>query len=179
MHPQLAPLLDQLTAATARARALGSRLDDVAFHARPPAGGWSPAECAAHLSLTTVAFLPRLDAALAAGRPGTSDTHAYRRGFLGALLAWSMEPPVRVRFRTRAGFVPTSDGSRNAILAEFERLQRELGSRIERASGLDLNVLRVGSPFGKVSYNVYGAFCIIMAHERRHLWQAERAARPL
>src|SRR5207253_8604328 len=65
MHPQLAALVGQLEAVTARASELGATLDDTAFQARPPSAGWSAAECIAHLSLTTVALLPRLDAALA------------------------------------------------------------------------------------------------------------------
>ena len=32
------------------------------------------------------------------------------------------------------------------------------------------------SPFDKrVKYNMYSAFRILIAHERRHLWQAEQA----
>jgi hypothetical protein len=32
------------------------------------------------------------------------------------------------------------------------------------------------SPFNAhVKYNVYAAFCVLLAHEQRHLWQAERA----
>src|SRR2546430_6374817 len=100
MHPQLAALVGQLEAVTARASELGATLDDTAFQARPPSAGWSAAECIAHLSLTTVALLPRLDAALATGRPGYPDTRRYRRGVLGSLLAWSMEPPARLRFRS-------------------------------------------------------------------------------
>jgi len=178
MHPQLAALIGQLEAVTARASELGAALDDTAFHARPPSAGWSAAECIAHLNLTTVALLPRLDSALATGRPGYPDTRRYRRGVLGSLLAWSLEPPARLRFRTLPTFVPKSAGPKGAILAEFERLQGDLSDRIRSASGLDLNELRIGSPFNaRLSYNVYAAFCILLAHERRHLWQAERAVR--
>jgi len=178
MHPQLAALVGQLEAVTARASELGATLDDTAFQARPPSAGWSAAECIAHLSLTTVALLPRLDAALATGRPGYPDTRRYRRGVLGSLLAWSMEPPARLRFRTLPIFVPSGAGPKGAILSEFERLQGDLSDRIRSASGLDLNELRIGSPFNaRLSYNVYAAFCILLAHERRHLWQADRAVR--
>jgi hypothetical protein len=38
---------------------------------------------------------------------------------------------------------------------------------------------KVTSPFdSRVSYNVFSMFCILETHERRHLWQAERAASP-
>jgi hypothetical protein len=178
MHPQLAALVNELDRATARARELAAGLDDATFQAHPPPGGWSAAECIAHLTLTTAAFLPGLDTALAAGRRGFPDSRRYRRGLVGSLLAWSLEPPVRLRFRTLPAFVPGSTVSKAAVLADFARLQRELVDRIQRASGLDLNALRITSVFNaRVSYNPYAAFCILAAHERRHLWQAERALR--
>jgi len=177
MHPQLLALISQLDAATAHARQLVAALDDATFHAPSPRGGWSAAQCIAHLNLTTPAFLPSIDAALARGRPGFVDSRRYRRGVLGALLVWSLEPPVRLRFPTLPAFVPRNTGSKGAVLADFERLQRELANRIQSTSGLDLNELRIRSVFNaRVSYNVYAAFCILLAHERRHLWQAERAA---
>jgi hypothetical protein len=180
MHQQLAALVSQLDAATAHARQLVAALDDATFHARSPRGGWSAAECIAHLNLTTPAFFPTIDAALASGRPGFVDSRRYRRGVLGALLAWSLEPPARLRFPTLPAFVPRNTGSKGAVLADFEQFQRELANRIQSASGLDLNELRIRSVFNaRVSYNVYAAFCILAAHERRHLWQAERAARSL
>jgi len=144
MHPQLAALVSQLEAATAHARQLVAALDDAMFHARPPRGGWSAAECIAHLNLTTAAVLPGIDVAVATGRPGFADSRPYRCGLLGSLLAWSLEPPVRLRFRTAPAFVPKSTGPKGVILADFERLQRDLASRIQSASGL--NQTTFGSP---------------------------------
>lgn len=177
MHPQLAALLSQLERATARAGELGA-LDDATFQARPPGGGWSAAECVAHLNLTTAAVLPGIDAALRTGRRGFADSRRYRRGVVGSLLAWSLEPPARLRFQTLPAFVPGGTRSQRSILDEFARLQGELADRMRDASGLDLNQLRIRSVFNaRLSYNVYAAFCILLAHERRHLWQGERAAR--
>jgi hypothetical protein len=176
MHPQLMNLLGQLDAATSRATDLANRDDERAFHRRPPSGGWSAAECIAHLTLTNNGMLPPIDAALAAAHAGVSDHHRYRRGFVGGLLAWTMEPPARMRMPTTAAFVPASGQPREVVLREFEQSQREVATRIERASGLNIDELRVVSPFNaRVKYNVYAAFCLLLAHERRHLWQAERA----
>jgi hypothetical protein len=176
MHPQLASLADELDAASARAAGLGARVDEAAFHARPSSGGWSAAECVAHLTLTTAGMLPRIDEALRAGRGGVADAHRYRRGLMGALLIWTMEPPSRVRTRTVAAFVPESTGTRADVLAAFAASQAALRDSLGRASGLDLDRLRIVSPFNaRVKYNVYAAFCLLLAHERRHLWQAERA----
>jgi hypothetical protein len=176
LHPQIATLIEELDAATARAARLAAGMDEALFHARPPSGGWSAADCVAHLTLTTAGMLPRLDAALDAGEPGVTDDHHYGRGLVGSLLARSMEPPVRMRTRTVAAFVPDSTGPRADVIAAFERAQVALAERLRRASGLNLDRIRVVSPFNaRVKYNVYAAFCIVLAHERRHLWQAEQA----
>jgi len=179
MHPQLAALRQQFDDASARAARMVARVDDTTFQARPLRGGWSAAECLVHLSLTTAGMLPRIDGALAHGRPGTADSHRYGRGFAGALLAWYMEPPVHLRTSTLAAFEPGSTGPKESVLARFEASQRDLVQRLERASGLNLDDLRITSPFNaRVSYPAYGAFCILAAHARRHLWQAERALTP-
>jgi hypothetical protein len=169
-------LIRELDTASARAAEIAAGAADEAFHARPPSGGWSAAECIAHLTLTTAGMLPRIDTALAGGRAGVGDQQRYRRGIVGGLLAKTMEPPVRMRARTLPAFVPESAAHKDAVFAEFQASQRELASRIEGASGLNLDELRIVSPFNaRVKYNVYAAFCILTAHERRHLWQAERA----
>jgi hypothetical protein len=41
--------------------------------------------------------------------------------------------------------------------------------------GLNLGGAEIISPFAKnVRYSTYSAFVLIAAHNRRHLWQAER-----
>jgi hypothetical protein len=45
--------------------------------------------------------------------------------------------------------------------------------RGERASGLDLNRLRLASAFNpRLKYNLFSRFHVLAAHERRRLWQA-------
>jgi hypothetical protein len=51
---------------------------------------------------------------------------------------------------------------------------------VTSATGLAIDKVRVTSPvYARISYNVYGAFCILTAHERRHLWQAEQICKAL
>ena len=176
MHPQIVELLRQLESASVSASELTTRADDRTFGRRPRSGGWSAAECIAHLTLTTEGMLPRIDAALERSRAGVADEYRYRRGLVGNLLAWSMEPPARIRSRTLPTFVPDSEAPKDVVLSAFERSQAELARRIREASGRNLDELRIVSPFNeRVSYNLYAAFCVLLAHERRHLWQAERA----
>jgi hypothetical protein len=49
---------------------------------------------------------------------------------------------------------------------------------VDQSAGLDLAARKVPSPVSRyIRYNVYSAFRIVVAHERRHLSQARRAAR--
>jgi hypothetical protein len=177
LHPQLAQLAAELRAATDRARALAKGLDEEGFARRPTPDRWSPAECLAHLNLTTRAFLPLIDDALARGRAGRQPTSRYRRDLVGFLLGQSLEPPPRFRMPTTAPFIPSGLKPRDAVIGEFVVLQEELVHRVEQASGLDLNRLRLASAFNpRLKYNLFSCFHVLAAHERRHLWQAEGAA---
>ncbi|SRR6266571_3980819 len=176
MHPQLAVIASDLEAASARATRLMDSLDEARFHARRDLTRWSAAECIAHLTLTARVYVPLIDAALAQGAP-VAGVPRYQRDILGWLLSVLLEPPVRIRLKTLAAFVPAGTGTRAEVGTEFTRAQAGLLHRLETASGRDLNRLKIVSPFNAhVSYNLYSAFRILAAHERRHLWQAERAA---
>jgi hypothetical protein len=176
LHPQLAALKREIDDATARAKQLVERLDEAAFAKRPAEGSWSPAECIAHLSLTTRAFLPLIDNALATSPRGAVDSaKRYRKDLFGWLLGKIMEPPVRMKVKAPAPFVPHVSSSRVEVLREFEELQAELARRVESANGYDIGRVRVRSPFStSMSYNLIAALAVIPAHERRHLRQAER-----
>jgi hypothetical protein len=85
------------------------------------------------------------------------------------------EPPVRVRMKTPAPFVPPRVDPIPDVLERFDYLQGELLQRLDRGNGLALDRQKVTSPFNvRVKYNLYSTFRIITAHQRRHLWQAER-----
>ena len=176
IHPQLEAVRVEIAEATTRARRL-AQVSDADFATRPDGGGWSPAECVAHLNLTTRAFLPLIDAALAEASPDpAAASTTYTKDLLGRLLAWYLEPPYRMKAKTPASFGPSADAPRAEIVAEFESLQFELERRVEAASGYDLSRVRVTSPFTtSVKYNLLSTFAVMVAHERRHLWQAERA----
>lgn len=177
--PDIAALIDDLTALKRAANEFAAPLDDARFQRPPAEKSWSPSECLIHLSLTTRSMLPRIDAALKEGEPGRQrGARRYSRDLWGWLLCVTLEPPAKKwsKMATLATFVPSGPKPKADVLAEFNGLQNELVERVRRADGLDLNRLKVPSPFNeKLKYNVYSAFRIITAHQRRHLWQARQA----
>jgi len=62
------------------------------------------------------------------------------------------------------------------IVPEFLKRQAAILQILDDASGLASGKVKIVSPFNKhVRYSVWSSFCVTASHERRHLWQAERA----
>ena len=168
----------ELNEATRRAWTLVQSTDGRLFTVRPETRSWSAAECLAHLSISAEMFLPPLRAAIDEGRK------RKRRGkpkmdLFGRVLAWFLEPPIRKKVKTAAPFVPKSTRAKAEAFGEFASLQEKLIDLLREAREADLR-MKIVSPFDRrVRYNLYSAFRIVAAHERRHLWQAEQAVAEL
>jgi hypothetical protein len=157
----------QAAACTLRARAIAS---DPAFGQRP-AAGWSAAECTAHLSRSSEQLLPLIEDAI---RQAESALSSYRLSWKERLLIWFLEPPYRMKVTTQAGFEPAVSDS-SAVLPEFEQWQQRLERAFDRAKGKAIDGVQIESPFDKnVHYSAWAALNVLLAHQRRHLWQAEQ-----
>jgi len=168
----------ELDAARRRAHDIAETLAPSQWNARPGPDDWSVTECLAHLNLTSRAFLPLLDEAIGRGRAEGRRAGRHRMDVVGRMV-W-LVTTLRVPVRTTEPFVPAGAYQSEAVLAEFDVLQRELAARMEQADGLDLTRLRIVSPFdARLRYNVYAALRIIAAHQHLHLRQAARAVRRL
>ncbi|HUP47189.1 MAG TPA: DinB family protein [Thermoanaerobaculia bacterium] len=177
----LADLEQELDEAAERARRLVESTEPRLFTVRPDLWSWSASECMAHLSLSSEMFIPLLRGAIdEARRRGVTGEEPPSMDLLGRILRWFMEPPVRKRLKTSAPFVPKGVRAKAEALGEFMALQRRLVELVRSAEGIALSRVKVVSPFDKrARYNVYSAFRIITAHQRRHLWQAEQAVAAL
>jgi hypothetical protein len=167
----------ELNDETARAWSLVKATDGRLFTVRPHPNSWSAAECLAHLSISTEMFLPALRSALedARKRNLVSDKPP-KMDFVGSVLRWFLDPPFRQRVKTAQPFVPKSVRAKAEAFGEFSTLQNKLLEILRATRGLDLRRIKIVSPFDKrVKYNLYSAFRIVAAHQRRHLWQAEQA----
>jgi hypothetical protein len=175
-HPQLEALQSEIESATARAQRLAIDCSDKHFVSKPGDSIWSVAECIEHLNITTREYLPLIDNAL---DTATATSHeipkAYRQDLIGRLLTWMMEPPYRLKMKTTAQFIPATALDKDEVIRRFMELQSQLSTRVDRCSGYNLSSIQITSPFNeKARYSLYSAFCILLAHERRHLWQAEQ-----
>lgn len=176
MHPQLEALANEFLAALDRLHALARKVPLDQWSRRSNPARWSVSECVAHLNLTAEAYLPLLQRGVVEarelGRPGPA---RYRRDVAGWLLWATMGPPVRIRTRTTAAFVPAAVASPEALMGEFEQWQDAQMAVLHTASGLPLGEVRIASPFNsRLRYNLYSCLSILARHQHRHLWQAEQ-----
>jgi hypothetical protein len=179
IHPQLAAIRQELEEATAQLRRLVSACDAATWARKPSAKSWSAAKCVIHLNLTSEIALPLLHKAI---RQATTldPTRAspYQTDFVGRLILRFTEPPYRLRAPSPAAFVPAGVEPAASVLAKFEELQGQLIQAVEAASGLALTEVKISWPvFVRVKYNMFSSLKILPAHQRRHLWQAQQAAR--
>ena len=143
---------------------------------RPSPTAWGLADIAGHLALTTLMSLPAFDMAIAEGH----DHAAYSdRRFVGNVLSratvWFVEPPVRLHLRSPRQLTPRPRADPAHARQEYRAAQIALELRLERAAGLDLTHVHVRlAPVRPVRVALGTAFALLLAHERRHLWQAAR-----
>jgi hypothetical protein len=92
------------------------------------------------------------------------------------VLVWTLEPPPRFRFRTPRAFEPIDAGPVDEVLPAFLERQQQILQVVDASNRIALDDIRVTSPFERrVHYSMWSSLCVAAAHERRHLWQAERA----
>jgi hypothetical protein len=172
----LRSIRDQLEANSRRARAIAEPLDAAALAWRPAPKSWSIAECLDHLVVTTEVFLPGLDRAAARARerrllaPGPFALNRW-----GRLLVWYVEPPPPIRLPAPKPLRPVRRGSPELALQRFLASQELVSSRLPTLAGLDLARAVYVSPIARyIRMSLLAFLEVHTAHERRHLWQAER-----
>lgn len=179
MTRQLDSIVDDLHLAQERLRTLGAMLPCSSWSQRPAPARWSPAECVAHLNLTSEALLPLLRQGLREARDRRPQPAAsrYRHDPIGWLIWHVMAPSGRVKTTTIPAFVPSGERSADSLMEDFDRLQAEIVASVREAADLPIDRVTVVSPFSsRVRYSLYSALTVIPRHQHRHLCQAERAA---
>jgi hypothetical protein len=168
----------QLDAIRREADSLTAGLSDDQFNWQPDPTRWSIAHCLQHLVVAADGLLELQEAAVDRARQrGLLSDGPYRHGRIGSMIATSIEPPVKRRFKSARALVPTGRHSVDTLVPAFQRRQDSLQRLIGRARGIDLGKARVPLPGLPILRLTLGqSFAFTLGHERRHLWQA-RAVR--
>ena len=140
----------------------------------PDDASWGLAEICAHLATTFTLYMPALDRAIERGH---GDAAYSDRPFTGnvvtRLMVWTMEPPVRFRLPSPRVLRPDPAADPLESRQRYRATQHDFEMRLERAAGLDLTHVRVELPTFRTMQLALGTvLALLLAHERRHLWQA-------
>ena len=176
MNAELQGYGDQLLSVKQDAVGLMSGLSDAQFNWSPAPGRWSMAGCFDHLSKTAGAlFIPKIDSAIATARAQglTSDgPFAY-----SAHARWAIrnnDAPAKMRFKAPKALQPPPHLALDQVRAEFVKWQDEMAARIRSADGLDLRRASEVFPFWPLKWSLGSLILMMIAHERRHVWQARQ-----
>jgi hypothetical protein len=175
MQSEREALERQLDAIAADADAVLAGLTAAQVNWRPGPDRWSIGECVSHLNVGIRVVLPALDRAIETARQrGWTGEGPFRYGWFANWMARSQEPPVKRRIRTWPIIQPvTEHHDATRLRAEFHAVRRELRERLLHAEGLDWKRARVVSPVSRLVRMPFGAYLeFLLAHDRRHLWQA-------
>lgn len=174
MNEELQDCLRQIEAVKRDAPALVTGLSDAQFNWHPEPGRWSIAQCLDHLNVATGKTLPAFDRAISDARSrGRVASGPFRYSWFANWMVRSMEPPVKRRMGTVKLFTPAPERRVAEVIPEFLRVRDQFAERVRQADGLDLKRARVTSPVTRLLRMPLGAyFAFILAHDRRHLWQA-------
>lgn len=175
MNAQLIEAQSTLRANADRVRHLSARAGTKQMTVRPRPEGWSAEECLAHLRMSTEGYLPMLESAMADARAqNLKGEGPFRLDLLGKMLTWALEPPPRFKAKAPPALHPQTSGDE---VAKFLASQDRLLALLSQLDGMALDRMKVPSPASpKMKYNVWSSLMVTAAHQRRHLWQAERAA---
>lgn len=181
--PEIKSIEDALDILEQEARSVAAGLteDQGTWRERPDS--WSVAECLDHLATANEVYLRAMEPSAArALEQGSRRRRPALPGFVGRWFVRSLEPPVKPAFKGKAPQLirprqspPLADALRRFV--ESQNLPRTF---LRNYAGIDLAGVRFPNPFVRgVRFSLATGLHVIVAHERRHLWQARRVREAL
>jgi hypothetical protein len=176
LPPDLLEIREELEAVSREARAIVGGLDDAQGNWQPDGGrAWSVAQCLDHLATANSVYLDAMEPAIDRARgQGRLRLGPVAPGYFAAWFIRSLEPPVRLKSRNPGIITPASALPVDRALSRFLGSQERAAALLASSADLDL-ATRFANPFVPgLRFRVQAGFRIIVAHDRRHLWQARR-----
>jgi len=146
---------------------------------RPDPGKWSIAECLVHLNITAETVQKFMARGIEQGKQEKKFGEGpFSIGPKGRLMVWIAEPPPKFRIRAPKNVRPPAVmGDPSQILPVFMTAQDQWERLMREQEGLDLAKIKVGQ--GAFRVRLAAALPWMMAHQRRHLLQAENVKRQI
>lgn len=173
-HPHLRHLLSEVEVVRAETKRLRDTLTDVQLTWRPAPDVWSVADCFEHLRKVDKAYCKRIEPALATMEQGADayDPSWFARLFIRFVSpesTFKLKAPKAIRPQGHLGSAPAD------AVQRFLDQQAALVALIRQADGKNINTGKFASPLASiVRFTVGEGLSMLVAHERRHLGQAQR-----
>ena len=151
-------------------------LSPEALNWKPQANKWSVGQCIDHVIVTNLTYFPIIE---------QTTNKTYRHTFwqkvpfiptiMGNMLFKTIAPTHTTnKVKTFPIFEPTTSQIAADILHQFQIHQEKLSELFAQTNGLSYDKIIVSSPVNKyIIYSLEMAINIIVAHEKRHFWQAK------
>jgi hypothetical protein len=176
MHADLQSMLRQIETNKAEGQAIVAGLTDDQLNWHAAERSWSILDCLEHLNVGVTKTLPAFDRSIAEGRAkGQLSSGPFKYSWFARMMVGSMEPPPKFRMKAPRliRVVPVTTRRSAEVVPQFLRVRDQLADRVRQADGLDLARVRLVSPINRLlRMPLGGYFNFILAHDRRHLWQA-------
>lgn len=142
---------------------------------RPRSGCWSIGECLDHLNLTLAYYLPKIEQAVAENRrqpPNRVGNALFTKSEHDYLVR--VEPPVVLKASAPAALQPRDAVDPDRIVDQFAEFRERYGRVVASISRLSLATLSIAGSLHPPIHCLGGFTALLAAHDRRHIWQAER-----
>jgi len=174
MNAELEGYSDQLLSVRQDAVGLMPGLSDAQFNWQPAPGRWSMAGCFEHLNLAAATlFIPSIDAAIATAKAqGLKSDGPFAYSAFERWCIKTNDAPAKMRLKAPKSVQPAAPLSLDQVRTEFIQWQDELAKRLRESDGLDLRRAKHKSPIPLVKFSLGAFIQLMLAHERRHTFQA-------
>jgi hypothetical protein len=146
---------------------------------QPDENKWSAAQCLEHLNSYGYYYLPAIEKAIdAAGAKSNTSTAEFKSGWLGNYFTKLMEPKEGKQMKMKAPkeHQPIPELDSDSVIREFIDQQERLLLLLEKARNIDIQKVRVPISIAKfIKLQLGDVFNFLIAHNRRHMVQAEKA----
>lgn len=176
MKKSLDQIRAEVGAVNSDAQRLCEGLTEEQLRWRPAENKWSIAENLAHLNLTTQTSMPAIRKCLdEARRRGLEGSGSFDLGVIGSWFVSYLEPPYKMKSKAPKTIVPVLQGPASEALPQYLRCNDVFLKIVESAEGLDLGRAVFVSPyFSFLRMKAIAAIASKTAHDRRHLWSANK-----
>ena len=169
-------LIGETAAIVLDTQAAFGHLNAAQLNWKPAAESWSVAQCLDHLLTSNRQMLP----VMAAAASGAHKASFWERmpilpGLMGKFMVRAVSPYAKQKVKAPAKIQPSTSALDAQIVARFVDQQREVAEHFKQLAAVQADRIVITSPLlSVITYSLLDAARLTVAHERRHLAQAER-----